>query len=165
MRARLAFAVVTVFLLQGAALGALQVAVEPERIPPVALGDSRVWSGYVTVTVTRDGGPGGGASVELRSPAATLASGRTDAAGRALLSLLSREPVSLQVWVDGADSGRRVELAAAGPGGSGVSSATAPSAGTPGPAGIPGWALGVAAVGIGVLFSVFAFKKRFKRRN
>lgn len=152
-------------LLGSPALGALQVSVEPERVPPVALGDARVWNAYVTVTVARDGRPGDGASVELRSPAGTLALGRTDGAGRVVLPVLSREPVSVEVWVDGADSGRRVEMAAAGPGGPTPSPAASPGAASPGPAGLGVWVLGAAVLGIGTLMAVFTLKKRFKRGN
>lgn len=147
------------------ALAALQVSVSPESVAPVTLGDARVWNAYVTVTVVRDGAPGGGASVELRGPAGTLASGRADAAGKALLPVLSREPLALEIWVDGADSGRRVELAGAG------GPAPPPAASPPGTAakfgGVPGWMV-VAAAGVGALVAVFAMsrhrrKKRFKR--
>lgn len=137
------------------ALGALQVTVEPERVSPVTLGEARVWNAYITVTVLRDGGPGEGASVELRGPAGTLASGRADPSGKAVLPVLSREPLSIEVWVDGAFSGRRVELAA-GPG-------SASPAAVPQPQGLP---IGYAAVATGALaMTALLLKKRFKRGN
>lgn len=154
-------------------LAALQVSVEPERIAPVALGDARIWNAYVTVTVVRDGRSLEGASVELRGPSGTLASGRTDGAGRVVLPVLSREPASFEAWVDGAPSGRQVQLAGAAGSDPSIPPATAPQ-----PPGPPGWAFGAAAIGIGALFLVFmvfrlrrnrprAFrapsKKRFKR--
>lgn len=164
---RTALALAALALLGSPALGALQVSVAPEQVAPVTLGDARVWNAYVTVTVVRDGAPGEGASVELRGPAGALASGRADAAGKTVLPVLSREPLALEIWVDGADSGRRVELAGAG------SPAPPPAASPPGTAakfgGVPGW-MAMAAAGVGALVAVFALsrvrrKKHFKRGN
>lgn len=137
-----AFPILLLVLAATPILAELQVIVNPERIVPVTLGDARVWNAYVTVTVLRDGRPGEGASVELRGPAGVLASGRADAEGKAVLPIISREPVSIEVWVDGAPAGRRVELVA-GPGNS--------PAAAPQPQGFPGGAAGGAAVAAGVL--------------
>ncbi|MEM3087082.1 MAG: hypothetical protein QXT68_08105 [Halobacteria archaeon] len=143
------------------ALAELQVSASPEQIPPAALGDSRVWNAYVTVTVLRDGRPGEGATVELRGASGAVASGRADASGRAVLPLLSREPDSFEVWVDGADSGRRVVLEGrAGP------STTAPPLAVPAPGGGgPGWVAAVALAGVAALIAIFAVKKRFKPKG
>lgn len=148
-----------VALLGTPALEALQVSVEPERVSPVALGEARVWNAYVTVTVLRDGRPGEGASVELRGPAGALASGRADAEGRSVLPVLSRESISIEVWVDGAPTGRRVELVA-GPGGAASSPTAAPQ-----PQGFPGWAAGGATALAALALVTIFLKKRFKRED
>ncbi len=139
--------------------GALQVSAEPERVSPVSLGEARVWNAYVTVTVLRDGRPEEGAAVELKGPAGILASGRADAEGKTVLPVLSREPLSIEVWVDGAPSGRRVALVAG-------SGASAPSpAAAPQPQGFPGGAAGGAVVAAGAAATVALLLRRIAKRG
>lgn len=108
------YALVLSFFFVSAAL-ALEVETDKSVIYPTAIGDTKVWSDYVTISVRESGKPVQNASVSIKTESDILVStATTDANGSAMLSVLLRSPYDLSIFVNEKDSGKRIQLLGSG---------------------------------------------------
>jgi hypothetical protein len=105
---------VSLFFLASTAL-ALEVGTDKSVIYPTTIGSTTIWSDYITISVKESGKPVQNASVSIKTESdIQVSTATTDANGSAMLSILLRSPYDLLIFVDGKDSGRRIQLLISG---------------------------------------------------
>ena len=94
---------------------ALEVETDKSVIYPTTIGNTTIWSDYLTISVKESGKRVQNAVVSIKTESDVLVStATTDASGTAVLSVLLRSPFDLSIFVDGKDSGRRIQLPVSG---------------------------------------------------